>query len=522
MAEVNLNEPKVFRKLRHRGRMSQIPIYFGKQLRFFVNQSDWKVIPMAAVIAFLVGMVIRKRLFLTMEGTLIGAFALACVAIWNGCFNSIQSICRERPIVKREHRSGMHITSYIIAHMMYQLLLCLIQTGITLYVLKMMEIQFPDTGFMTPWMILDIGISMLLITYASDMMSLFISSVCHTTTGAMTVMPFVLIFQLVFSGGIIPLPDAVKPLSNFTISTYGIQALAAQSGYNELPMATAWNILYNMRNNEIGGTVTLGQVMDLLNSPAVEKRRDMEIMKSFTVGEAADILSKADDTLHLRDREVTHSFTLRELLTGLKESDAFQQLRDYELVPAAQPAPAEEAASTAEAAAAETPAEEVTAGGPAEETAKPAVTVGSLLDMLLENEDTKAVLDKELGATMTLGQVLDALHAEDVIASLSDKQLNQPVTLGQAADFLKNNEALQNERDREFTFTTTIGDLFDLVGEENVKQVVLEKTAAASYNAEYERTVENVVDNWVALALFALLFALLATISLEFIDKDRR
>ncbi len=518
MAEVNLNEPKVFRKLRHRGRLSQIPIYLGKQLRFFVNQSDWKVLPMAAIIAALVSMVIRKDFFLTMEGNLKGAFALTCVGIWNGCFNSIQAVCRERPIIKREHRSGMHISSYIVAHMIYQFALCAGQTGLSMYVMMMLGVQFPVPGFMTPWMIVDIAITMLLITYASDMMSLFISSLSHTTTGAMTVMPFVLIFQLVFSGGLLPLPDWTKPMANFTISNYGIKAIASQSGYNEVPMVTAWKTLDSMRNNEIGGTVTLGQVMDLLDSQAVEKRRDMEIMKSFTVGEAADILSKADDTLHLRDKEVTHSFTLRELLTGLKESDAFQQLRDFVLVPAAQPAPVEEAAEPA----AEAPAEEVTAAEPVEETAKPAVTVGSLLDMLLENEDTKAALDKELGATMTLGQVLDALHAEDVIASVSDKQLNQPVTLGQAVDFLKNNEALQNQRDREFTFKTTIGDLFDLVGEENVKRVVQEKTAAASHKDEYERTVDNIVDNWVVLVLFTLAFAALATISLELIDKDKR
>ncbi len=528
MAEVNLNEPKVFRKLRHRGRMSQIPIYLGKQLRFFVNQSDWKVLPMAAIIAALVSMVIRKDFFLTMEGNLKGAFALTCVGIWNGCFNSIQAVCRERPIIKREHRSGMHISSYIVAHMIYQFALCAGQTGLSMYVMMMLGVQFPVPGFMTPWMIVDIAITMLLITYASDMMSLFISSLSHTTTGAMTVMPFVLIFQLVFSGGLLPLPDWTKPMANFTISNYGIKAIASQSGYNEVPMVTAWKTLDSMRNNEIGGTVTLGQVMDLLDSQAVEKRRDMEIMKSFTVGEAADILSKADDTLHLRDKEVTHSFTLRELLTGLKESDAFQQLRDFVLVPAAQPAPVEEAAeptvetAAAEAPAEEAPAEEAAAGEPAGETAKPAITVGSLLDMLLENEDTKAALDKELGATMTLGQVLDALHAEDVIASVSDKQLNQPVTLGQAVDFLKNNEALQNQRDREFTFKTTIGDLFDLVGEENVKRVVQEKTAAASHKDEYERTVENVVENWAVLILFTLAFAALATISLELIDKDKR
>ena len=83
-------------RARHRGRGAQIFIDLGKLLRMFIYQNDWKVLPMAALIAGLVGMVIRKRLFITMEGTLMGAFAMVMVCIWNGCFNSIQVICRER------------------------------------------------------------------------------------------------------------------------------------------------------------------------------------------------------------------------------------------------------------------------------------------------------------------------------------------------------------------------------------------------------------------------------------------
>ena len=444
MAEVNVNQTTKMRKVRHRGRGSQVPIYLGKQLRFFVNQSDWKVLPMAAIIAGLVSMVIRKDFFLTMEGNLKGAFALTCVGIWNGCFNSIQSICRERPIIKREHRSGMHISSYILAHMIYQFALCAAQTGLSLYVMKMMGIHFPETGFITPWMIVDLGISLLLIAYASDMMSLFISSVSHTTTGAMTVMPFVLIFQLVFSGGMLTLPDWTKPLANFTISSYGTKAIAAQSGYNEAPMVTLWNTLVKMRNHEIDISVTQGQILDMLDSEAVKKRSDMEVMKPFTVGEAADVLSSADEMLHLRDMELT-------------------------------------------------------------------------LDPASENgEGGRAI-------TVTLGQVLDALHAGELAENMKDQQvLEEPVTLGQVAELLKTNEALQAQRDREYTFQISIGDLFDLLGEENVKSRIQEVTAAASYNADYEQSVGNVVENWIMLFLFVLAFAALATISLEFIDKDRR
>ena len=490
MAEINLKEPVKFRKIRHRGRASQIPIYLGKQLRFFINQSDWKVLPMAAIIAALVSMVIRKDFFLTMEGNLKGAFALTCVGIWNGCFNSIQSVCRERPIIKREHRSGMHVSSYIVSHMIYQFALCAMQTGLSMYVMMFMGVQFPVPGFMTPWMILDVGISLLLISYASDMMSLFISSVSHTTTGAMTVMPFVLIFQLVFSGGLLPLPDWTKPLANFTISNYGIKAIAAQSGYNEAPMVTAWKTLDKMRNNEIGGTVTLGQVLDLLDSQAVEKRRDMEIMKSFTVGEAAEVLSKADDMLHLREKEVYTPFTLGQVIDMILEQEAFRDVRELAILPAT------------------------------EETA--AITVGDVLNTVKTEESAQPLLAKEIGKTITLGQVLDALHAGELAEKYQDQQLNQPVTLGQAVDFLKNNEALQAQRDREFTFKTSIGDLLDLFGEENVKQLIQEKTASASHIADYERTVENVAGNWVMLGLFTLVFAALATISLELIDKDKR
>ena len=230
MSENTVNSKRV-RRVHHAGRVDQVFIYLGKQFRFFINESDWKVLPMAAIIAALVGLVIRKRFWLNMEGDLIGSFALTCVAIWNGAFNSIQSICRERGIIKREHRSGMHISSYMAAHMIYQFLLCAAQTVLTMVVLRQLDVQIPrmSGGVITPYAIFDLGIVMFLITYASDMLSLFLSSIARTTTAAMTLMPFILIFQLVFSGGVIPLPEWSRSLSNFTISNYGIKAIASQS-----------------------------------------------------------------------------------------------------------------------------------------------------------------------------------------------------------------------------------------------------------------------------------------------------
>ena len=486
MSESTVKKVARIRRIRHRGRGSQVRIYLGKQFRFFINESDWKVLPMAAVIAGLVGMVIRRRFFINMEGSLIGAFALTCMAIWNGCFNSIQAVCRERPIIKREHRSGMHISSYVAAHMIYQLFLCTAQTALTMYVLNMLGVQFPAQGFMTRLMILDIGITMLLITYASDMMSLFISSVSHTTTGAMTIMPFVLIFQLVFSGGIIPLPAWSQKLSDFTISNYGVKAIAAQSGYNELPMVTAWNVIDGMKDNEIGGTVTLGQILDLMKSPAIEKHRDEEVLKSYTVGEAAEILSAAEGSLHLRDRVIAHPVVLREIVQTLLDNDEPGGIRDKKLLPGT------------------------------------GLTVGAVLNELLASEEANGLLDREIGTTVTLGTVLDFLHSEEMAEADKDEVLNDPVTLGEIIDFMENNEALQAQRDRSFTVKTTVGELLELFGEDHVRDLVQQKTAAASYKAEYERSAINIVENWISLIFFVLLFALLSTLVLELIDKDKR
>ena len=100
------------------------------------------------------------------------------------------------------------------------------------------------------WLIVDIGISMFLITYASDMLSLWISSLARSSTTAMTIMPFVLIFQLVFSSGMLSLPDWSKPSTWFTISNPGLKVVAAQADVNNRPFVTISNMLVKMKGNK--------------------------------------------------------------------------------------------------------------------------------------------------------------------------------------------------------------------------------------------------------------------------------
>ena len=246
-----------------RGHIRQTPIYLGKFFRMFIYKNDWLVLPMAALIAVIVSTVAGEYMFLNMEGTMLGSMALTCVCLWNGCFNSIQAVCRERDIVKREHRSGMHIFSYISAHMIYQAALCLAQTVITIVVCSQFGMHFPRVGFITPFFRVDIAITMFLITYAADMMSLMISCIVRNTTSAMTVMPLVLIVQLVFSGIMFSVGDA--PYTKLTIAKWGMRCLCTQADYNSLPMITVWNQLCKFADYDVNGVKPIGELVKYIS-----------------------------------------------------------------------------------------------------------------------------------------------------------------------------------------------------------------------------------------------------------------
>ena len=247
-------------ELRYVGRFGQTCICLGRLFRTFIFQNEWKVLPMAGVIAGLVFMAIGNGLFTTMEGTLQGTFALTCVCIWNGFFNSIQSICRERPILKREHRAGLHITSYVFAQLIYQMILCILQSVITLIVCRYTKVIMPETGILLEDPTVELCITLVLITFAADMLALLISALVHSTTTAMTLMPFMLIIQLVFAG-FFALPESLSDVADLMLSKWGIQSLCALGRYNDLPAVVIWNKLRSSGNMDLGGVMSMGELL---------------------------------------------------------------------------------------------------------------------------------------------------------------------------------------------------------------------------------------------------------------------
>ena len=213
-------------------RIGQVKVYTGKCFRVFVNEKGWKNFITSGIIAIIISSVIGKNMFAQPKETASGAFALVCACIWMGIFNSIQSICKERAIIKREHRTGLHISSYITAHMIYEMALCFVEALIAVIIVCIIR-GLPEKGIFISSFI-ELLITFFLIIFASDALGLLVSCVVKKENTAMTVMPFVLIVQLVMSGFLFPLEGIMSSVANLTISKWGVNAICSISNVNKM------------------------------------------------------------------------------------------------------------------------------------------------------------------------------------------------------------------------------------------------------------------------------------------------
>ena len=210
---------------RRAGRLDQIRTYTGKCFRIAKNERQWKFVISTLLIMIIVSMVLSDEMFEKFGATQNGLFAIMCGCIWVGIFNSIQSICKERAIIKKEKQTGLHISSYIMAHVNYEFVLCLAETVVVMIVLLVTNRKhLPDEGILFP-LVIDLFISFFLVIFAADMLSLLVSCVVKTPNVAMTVMPFVLIVQLVFAGVVFELEGSMEKVANLTICKWGMQAV---------------------------------------------------------------------------------------------------------------------------------------------------------------------------------------------------------------------------------------------------------------------------------------------------------
>ena len=242
------------------GRVQQVKIYVGKCFRSFKNEKGWKTLVSTLIISIILSWIIGDNVFVLFESTKQGVFALICGCIWTGLFNSIQSICRERAIIKREHRTGLHISSYIVAHLIFEFIQCFVQAVIMVIVFAAF-VKFPEKCVIFGWAWVEFLISFALTTFAADALGLMVSCIVKNENTAMTVMPFVLIIQLVLSGAMFAIPDGASFIRHLTVSKWGVSAICSSAEINELPTMEVMTLLDDEIDYDKEYASTPGHVM---------------------------------------------------------------------------------------------------------------------------------------------------------------------------------------------------------------------------------------------------------------------
>lgn len=229
------------RRRKKRGRISAVR-EFGlllKQYWMILIGAKKNLIVMLAfpvIAAFITIWIAGKDMFVSYEATKSGCFVIVCAAIWGGLFNSIQTVVKERAMVKRDIVSGgMRIYCYTASRALLQLLLCVFQSAILSMAFPIIAwhysnddttVELPAGGaIFTNHSLLEIFLGILLLMYAADTLGFVISCFVKKADTASVLSPYILIVELILAGFMFKLEGVADKISYLMISRWGIEAL---------------------------------------------------------------------------------------------------------------------------------------------------------------------------------------------------------------------------------------------------------------------------------------------------------
>lgn len=224
------------KKIHKHGWLHQMSVLAKRHLHILLNDKVrlMMILLQAPLLAVLISFVADGEQFKQYEMTKSLLFALSCSAFWIGILNSIQEICKERVILKREYMTGLRLGAYIVSKLFVMGIVCAVQAVLLTGVFSLM-IGMPDEGVITqPFA------ELLLITFltalSASAVGIFVSSLFKNADRAMTVAPILLMPQLLFSGLIFKLEGASEIISWIAACRFSMEGYGTTANLNSLEM----------------------------------------------------------------------------------------------------------------------------------------------------------------------------------------------------------------------------------------------------------------------------------------------
>ena len=213
----------------------QVSIYFSKFLRLLINKKSLFFVSEAILLPFIISIAFNaNEVFDKYHITRTSSIMFISAALWIGLFNSVTSICNERKVIKFEYQiKGLSLPSYVAARVLTELVLCLAEAVLMIVTIVILYPHAQGNGSQ----IVLFGVTLFLVIFTSDMLSLLISAFVKKSSQAMTAMPLVLMVQLLFSNFLQSLDEKIPFLvwiSHATITRWGTTAFFRIANMNNL------------------------------------------------------------------------------------------------------------------------------------------------------------------------------------------------------------------------------------------------------------------------------------------------
>ncbi len=200
----------------------------------------------APVIAIILGIVAGPNVFepghkfTTAQQVL---FMLGISGVWLGTNNAAREITKENPIYLRERLVNLRVFPYIMSKVVVLSILGLVQSFLLVGIILVTS-GAPPTGALFP-AAFELIVGVWLTAMAGIGIGLLVSAIASNTDKAVSIVPIILIPQIILSGMIFALPGATKDLSFLTVSKWSLDSLGTSAGIDQL--------FFNERNPPVPG-----------------------------------------------------------------------------------------------------------------------------------------------------------------------------------------------------------------------------------------------------------------------------
>ena len=159
-------------------------------------------------------------------------FMLATTGVWFGVINAAREICKELSVLRREQLAGLRVGPYLGSKVLVLFALVLVQSAL-LFGVVALGAEMPPHGVILP-AALEIYLTIALSGLAGIALGLAVSAIASTPDKATSLIPIVLVPQVLFAGIMFALTGVPDAISRLVSARAAVDAMSATVDTNSL------------------------------------------------------------------------------------------------------------------------------------------------------------------------------------------------------------------------------------------------------------------------------------------------